>query len=116
MAGLPNFTPRSIGCGGDGGDVDIRLAHCVWVAPSNVAANRAWLAIERGTATETSLLGLPPEVAAAGRVLLAWQALRSGQVEEGRGLLSRASSPQFAPIGLADLAILDEAAARRAGR
>ncbi len=88
----------------------------VWRAPSNLPANHAWLAIEQGTATEATLENLPPEVAASARVLLAWRAIREGQVEVGRRLLDRSRSPQFPAIGLADLALLDESAVRRGDR
>ncbi len=84
--------------------------------PSNLPANEAWLAIGKGTATEASLENLPPEVAASGRVLLAWRAIRNGKLEVGRHLLERSRSAQFPGIGLADLALLDESAVRRGDR
>jgi hypothetical protein len=85
----------------------------LWRAPSNRDVNAVWFAMDQGQAGEERLEALQPEVAAAGRVLLAWRAVRSGRVEEGRTLLSRARSPQFPTIGLAEMALLDEAVVRK---
>jgi hypothetical protein len=85
----------------------------LWRAPSNRDVNAAWFAMDQGQAGEERLETLQPEVAAAGRVLLAWRAVRSGRVEEGRALLSRARSPHFPTIGLAEMALLDEAVVRK---
>jgi hypothetical protein len=82
-------------------------------APSDQGANSAWLAMERGEDPDRVLAGLKPEVAAAGHVLGAWRAIRRGEVETARQQMARARSPQFATIGLADLALIDEAAVRR---
>ncbi|HLA77223.1 MAG TPA: hypothetical protein VJU18_06565 [Vicinamibacteria bacterium] len=80
----------------------------VWRAPSNAAANRVWRQVATGTASDQALTSLPPEIAAAGRVVLGWKALRRGQIEDGRQLLSQSQSPQFPPLNLVDLALLDE--------
>jgi hypothetical protein len=82
-------------------------------APSNEAANAAWRAMDRGEEADRALAGLQPEVAAAGHVLAAWRAIRSGDVESARRQIAQARSPQFPIIGLADLALVDEAAVRR---
>jgi hypothetical protein len=81
----------------------------VWKAPSNAAANAVWREVMAGTVSPQALESLPPEIAAAGRVVLSGKALRSGQIAKGRRLLSQSHSPQFPPPNLVDLAILDEA-------
>ncbi len=88
----------------------------VWRAPPNTAANRIWGQVVAGTASTQDLEALPPEIAAAARVVLSWKALRRGQLESGRRLLSEARSPQFLPPNLVDLALLDEALPGRPGR
>jgi len=84
-------------------------AVAVWRVPSNALANQVWLGVSTGTASGQELSRLPPEVAAAGRVVLAWKALRQGRLDDGRRLLADSKSTQFPSVGLADLAILDEA-------
>jgi hypothetical protein len=83
--------------------------------PSNRDANSAWVTMDRRANPDHALSQLKPETAAAGHVLAAWRAIRSGDLDAARRHMSLANSNQFPPVGLSELSLLDEATARRGG-